>query len=49
MTTVCHAALNAAVVGVLTSGLEFLTGTRAGKALQSVDVPSISWRFCRKP
>jgi len=25
-----------------------LTGTGAGKALQSVDVPSISWRFCRK-
>ena len=47
--TVCRAALNAAVFGMLTSGLEFLTGTRAGKALQSVDVPSISWRFCRKP
>lgn len=26
-----------------------MTGTRARKALQSVDVCSISWRFCRKP
>jgi len=35
-------------LGILTSGFGVLTGTRAGKALHSVDVPSISWQFCHK-